>query len=220
MKNSIANRRKAIELIKKGKIIVNGDIIKDPRYPVNEHDIVCYQGKIIDSSPFVYYMFHKPKGYVSANKDNQYPCVLDFFDRKDLSIVGRLDIDTTGLMILTNDKSLVKKVTLPQNHLRKKYFVEVKNQLHEQDIIRFKEGIIIDNDTKCLAAQLEIIDLYHCFLTIYEGKYHQVKKMFLSLNNQVLSLKRVQIGDILLDHELAEGKFRKLRNEEIISLKG
>lgn len=220
MKNGIGNKKQSYTLIKKGKIIVNDQVMLDPLYKVKSTDMIKYHDLTLDSQPLVYYMFNKPKGYISANHDKIYPCVLDFFKRKDLSIVGRLDRDTTGLMILTNDKSIIKKVTMPQNHFPKKYFVEVLNKLNDEDIEKCQKGITIDKTILCQPSLLEIIDDHHCYLTIYEGRYHQIKKMFLSLNNRVISLKRLNIGEITLDPRLIEGEYRSLTNDEISILKG
>ena len=218
MKNYLGNKKECYNLIKKGQITVNNELVNEPLHPITDEDTIIYRNRILNSSPLVYYMFNKPSGYVSANKDIN-PCVLDFFDRKDLAIAGRLDKDTTGLMILSNDKSLIKKITLPDNHLPKKYLVEVQNKLSENDKQLFKEGIIIDRGVLCKSALLEVIDDYHCYLTISEGKYHQIKKMFLSLNNKVINLKRVSIGNIKLDENLKEGEYRKLTKEEVFSIK-
>ena len=218
MKNNIGNKRECCQFIKKGLIKVNDEIIVDCFYPVKEDDQVYFGERKLNASPLVYFMFNKPSGYISANKDKN-PCVLDFFEQKDLSILGRLDKDTTGLMLLTNDKSLVKKITLPKNHLPKKYYVELKNKINDTYIESFKKGVIIDKDVLCRSAIFENIDEYLCYLTIVEGKYHQVKKMFLSLGNEVLSLKRVKIGEIELDRNLKEGEYRKLTKEELFSIK-
>lgn len=220
MKNGFGNKKKSYDLIKHGKVTVNNSLIYDPKYNIQSSDIIQCNGLVLDPQPLVYYMFNKPQGYVSANYDRQYPCVLDFFTRKDLSIVGRLDRDTTGLMILTNDKSIIKRVTLPQNHFAKKYYVEVKNKLTNNDIQKCSQGVIIDQNVLCRSSILEIIDDHRCYLTIFEGKYHQVKKMFLSLNNQVINLKRVKIGKIELDNDLKEGEYRLLTSDEISFLKG
>lgn len=218
MKNNIGNKKECCLLIKEGSIIVNGVVVDNSNMFISLEDIIMFNNQILDSSPLVYYMLNKPSGYISATKDIN-PCVMDFFDRDDLCIAGRLDKDTTGLMILSNDKSFIKKITLPEFHISKKYLVHTLNKLSYQDVVRCKEGIIIDNDVLCKPALLEIIDDYSCYITICEGKYHQVKKMLLSLNNKVLSLKRVSIGEVELDHTLKEGEYRKLTREEVLSLK-
>lgn len=122
-------------------------------------------------------------------------CVVDLIDYPDCFCLGRLDRDTTGLLILTNDKSL-KKLLLPQNHVEKTYLVETKERLNKEDQEAFKRGIIIDQKIQCLPAKLEIVDDYHGYVTIEERKYHQIKKMFLSLKNEVVSLKRISFDEI------------------------
>ena len=146
-------------------------------------------------------------------KDEKEKCVVDLIDYPDCFCLGRLDRDTTGLLILTNDKSL-KKLLLPQNHVKKTYLVETKERLKKEDQEAFKRGIIIDQKIQCLPAKLEIIDDFHGEVTIEEGKYHQIKKMFLSLKNEVVSLKRISFDEILLDENLLEGMSRPLNKEE------
>ena len=158
-------------------------------------------------------MLNKPQGYLCANKDEKEKCVVDLIDYPDCFCLGRLDRDTTGLLILTNDKSL-KKLLLPQNHVKKTYLVETKERLKKEDQEAFKRGIIIDQKIQCLPAKLEIIDDFHGYVTIEEGKYHQIKKMFLSLKNEVVSLKRISFDEILLDENLSEGMSRPLNKEE------
>ncbi len=158
-------------------------------------------------------MLNKPKGYLCANKDEKEKCVVDLIDYLDCFCLGRLDRDTTGLLILTNDKSL-KKLLLPQNHVKKTYLVETKEKLKKEDQEVFKRGIIIDQSIQCLPAKLEILDDFHGYVTLEEGKYHQIKKMFLSLKNEVVSLKRISFDEIYLDEDLLEGMSRPLNNEE------
>ena len=125
---------------------------------------------------------------------------------------------STGLLLITNDKTLSKRLLLPENHIDKKYYVTVKNKLTDDLIEIFNNGIIIDQKVKCKPSYLEIIDDYHCYLTINEGRYHQIKKMFLSCNNKVLELKRVMFASIHLDNNLSLGNYRKLNNQEIKQL--
>ena len=151
----------------------------------------------------------------SANQDIKEKCVIDLIDNKECYCLGRLDKDTTGLLVITNDPTLSKKLLLPQNHIEKKYLVKTKEILNNNLIELFKNGIIIDQDIKCLPAKLEIIDNHHCFVTISEGKYHQIKKMFLSCNNQVISLKRIAFAGIKLDEDLNYGEYRSLTDKEL-----
>lgn len=213
MYNNLGNTKECKTLIKHGLIQVNGVVETNCKRKIQEEDVLIYQGKILKSQPFHYLMLNKPKGYLCANKDEKEKCVVDLIDYSDCFCLGRLDRDTTGLLILTNDKSL-KKLLLPQNHVKKTYLVETKERLKKEDQEAFKRGIIIDQKIQCLPAKLEIIDDFHGYVTIEEGKYHQIKKMFLSLKNEVVSLKRISFDEIYLDEDLLEGMSRPLNKEE------
>lgn len=219
MKNNLGNIKECKTLIKHGFVYVNEKRIKDVKYPIKETDEIKVQGKTINAQPFLYYMLNKPKGYVCANKDALYPCVTDLLERDDCICIGRLDKDTTGLLLLTNDKSLMKALLLPQNHHSKTYLVTTLLPIDSLYIERFQKGITIDQSVKCLPAKLEIIDEYHCYVTLVEGKYHQVKKMFLSCDNQVTELKRIAFANIFLDESLKEGELRTLTQFEFQKMK-
>lgn len=218
MKNNLGNVKVCKTLIKHGHVFINHELCTNVNYCAQLDDLIEVDGQKIQSQPFVYYMLNKPKGYICASKDQHYPCVVDLIDRDDCYCLGRLDKDTTGLLILTNDASLSKKLLLPQNHCYKTYLVTTAQKIHLQYIEWFEEGIIIDQDIKCLPAKLEIIDDYHCYVTLQEGKYHQVKKMFLSCQNKVIELKRISFGNIKLDASLKEGEARELTHQEIMTL--
>ena len=213
MYNNLGNAKECKTLIKHGFIQVNGVVETNCKRKIQEEDILIYQGKKLESQPFHYLMLNKPKGYLCANKDEKEKCVVDLIDYLDCFCLGRLDRDTTGLLILTNDKSL-KKLLLPQNHVKKTYLVETKEKLKKEDQEIFKRGIIIDQNIQCLPAKLEILDDFHGYVTLEEGKYHQIKKMFLSLKNEVVSLKRISFDEIYLDEDLLEGMSRPLNKEE------
>lgn len=213
MYNHLGNVKQCKTLIKHGLIKVNGLVETDAKRKITEDDCIEYQNKIINSQPFTYIMFNKPQGYICANKDEKEKCVIDLIEEKDCFCLGRLDRDTTGLLLLTNDKSL-KKLLLPQNHVKKTYLVETKEKLKKEDQEVFEKGIIIDQSIQCLSAKLEILDDFHGYVTLEEGKYHQIKKMFLSLNNEVVSLKRISFDQIQLDSSLKEGDYRFLEKEE------
>lgn len=218
MKNNLGNSKVCKTLIKHGEIKVNNQIIKDVKYSVNPDDIIIYQQRQLVAQPFVYYMMNKPANYICANKDKHYPCVIDLVGRQDCYCLGRLDIDTTGLLIITNDPMLSKKLLLPQNHVEKKYYVTTALPLKDELVAIFYKGVVIDQNIRCQSSQLEIIDEYHCMVTIKEGKYHQIKKMFLSCSNQVVALKRVAFANLELDQNLALGEYRALNLAEIESL--
>ena len=215
MKNKLGNVKKCKTLIKHGMIKVNDEIITNTKYLVNKDDKIIYNNVMLKAQPFSYYMMNKPVGYICANQDIKEKCVIDLIDNKECYCLGRLDKDTTGLLVITNDPTLSKKLLLPQNHIEKKYLVKTKEILNNNLIELFKNGIIIDQDIKCLHAKLEIIDNHHCFVTISEGKYHQIKKMFLSCNNQVISLKRIAFAGIKLDEDLNYGEYRSLTDKEL-----
>lgn len=218
MKNKLGNVKECKTLIKHGLIRVNGIVVKDYKYIVKINDIIIYKQIRLKAQPFNYFMMNKPRGYICANKDIKEKCVIDLIEHKGCYCLGRLDKDTTGLLIITDDPTLSKKLLLPQNHVQKKYLVTTKYDLNDDLIRYFKKGVIIDQETRCLPADLKIIDKYHCFVTISEGKYHQIKKMFLSCHNQVDSLKRVEFAQIKLDDKLDYGQYRDLTNDELNKL--
>ncbi len=220
MKNNLGNAKFCKTLIRHKYILVNDEIIEDPHYPIYGNEKITYKDMLLNAQPFHYYMLNKPKGYISANKDDKYPCVIDLIDDKDCYCLGRLDIDTTGLLILTDDKSLSKKLLLPQHHVEKTYLVGVDHKLNDSLKEKFFSGIVIDQNVITKPAKYECIDDIHAYLTISEGKYHQVKKMFLSCGYKVISLKRVSFSSIVLDEALKEGEYRRLTHEEIMRLNG
>lgn len=172
-------------------------------------------------------MLHKPNGVVTASKDKELPTVMDLLPKhlqsEQLYAIGRLDRDTTGLLLLTNNGPLGFQLLHPQYHVDKTYQVEVNGLLSPDHIQQFKNGIVFLDGTICKPAQLEILSssssLSRATITISEGKFHQVKKMFLSVGVKVTALKRVQFGDFTLDSELAEGQYRPLNQEELKIIK-
>lgn len=172
---------------------------------------------LCDEDVHIYIMLNKPDNCISDIHDEYLKSLVNIKRYDSLRIMGRLDIDTTGLLILTNDTRLIKSITMPGSH-DKTYLVTTKYKVN--DLTMFSDGIIIDTDVKCLPAKYEIIDDYHVKLTIKEGKYHQVKKMFKSAGNEVVELKRIAINDLYLDDSLKEGEFRYLTKDEIMKLKG
>lgn len=217
MKCGYGNVKTCKTLIKHHHVFVNDVMVDDICFQVSDKDNIQIDNqKII--WPFVYYMMNKPKNYICANTDQHLACVIDLIDQKDCYCLGRLDKDTTGLLILTNDVSLSKKLLLPQNHVEKTYFVEVNHPLKTALISSFQKRVTIDNHILCQSAKLELVDSYHCYVTLCEGKYHQIKKMFLSCGYQVTQLKRVAFAGISLDESLNEGKYRHLTQSEFQKL--
>ena len=188
---------------------------------------VIFQDRKIQGYEHTYLMLHKPSGVVTASKDKKLPTVMDllpqYLQSDQLYAIGRLDRDTTGLLLLTDNSPLGFQLLHPQYHVDKTYQVEVNGPLLSDHIQQFKDGIIFLDGTSCKPAQLEILSsspsLSRATITISEGKFHQVKKMFLSVGVKVTALKRVQFGDFTLDSELAEGQYRPLNQEELEIIK-
>ena len=188
---------------------------------------LVFQGRQIQGYEHNYLMLHKPNGVVTASKDKKLPTVMDLLppdiQSDQLYSIGRLDRDTTGLLLLTDNGPLGFQLLHPQYHVDKSYQVVVNGSLTSDHIRLFKEGIVFLDGTTCKPAQLEILDISptesHASITISEGKFHQVKKMFLSVGVKVTALKRVQFGDFTLDPELAEGQYRFLNQEELEIIK-
>lgn len=188
---------------------------------------LVFQGRQIQGYEHIYLMLHKPNGVVTASKDKKLLTVMDLlpkhFQSEQLYAIGRLDRDTTGLLLLTDNGPLGFQLLHPQYHVDKTYQVEVNGLLTPDHIQQFKNGIVFLDGTICKTAQLEILSssssLSRASITISEGKFHQVKKMFLSVGVKVTALKRVQFGDFTLDPELAEGQYRPLNPEELEIIK-
>ncbi|MDO4659306.1 16S rRNA pseudouridine(516) synthase [Streptococcus sp.] len=188
---------------------------------------LVFQGRQIQGYEHNYLMLHKPNGVVTASKDKKLPTVMNLLppdiQSDQLYAIGRLDRDTTGLLLLTDNGPLGFQLLHPQYHVDKSYQVEVNGPLTSDHIQKFKDGIVFLDGTTCKPAQLEILSASptesHSSIPISEGKFHQVKKMFLSVGVKVVSLKRVQFGDFTLDPELAEGQYRPLNPEELEIIK-
>ena len=188
---------------------------------------LVFQGRRIQGYEHTYLMLHKPNGVVTASKDKKLPTVMDLLPQRlqsnQLYAIGRLDRDTTGLLLLTDNGPLGFQLLHPQYHVDKTYQVKVNGLLTPNHIQQFKDGIVFLDGTVCKPAKLEILSASptesHASITISEGKFHQVKKMFLSVGVKVTSLKRVQFGDFTLDSELAEGQCRPLNPEELEIIK-
>ena len=221
--------RKAMkQALLKGEILVDGCPARSLAQNIDTGlQELLFQGRIIQGYEHTYLMLHKPTGVVTANKDRELPTVMDLLPpdiQSDmLYAVGRLDRDTTGLLLLTDNGPLGFQLLHPQYHVDKTYQVVVNGPLTSDHIRLFKEGIVFLDGTTCKPAQLEILSSSptesHASITISEGKFHQVKKMFLSIGVKVISLKRVRFGEFTLDPELAEGQYRPLNQEELKIIK-
>ncbi len=206
--------------LKAQKVTVNGDIVKSGAYHISPDQIVEYDGfEIVPITENRYFMLNKPQGYVCSTDDPDHPTILYFIDEpmaEKLHSAGRLDLDTTGLVLLTDDGKWSHRITSPKHHCEKVYQVTVEQPLTTNLIEIFKQGILLKSEkTLTEPAKLIIIDDYHAELTISEGRYHQVKRMFAAVNNHVTQLHRKQIGNIVLD--IPEGEYRPLTQDEISS---
>ncbi|MBI0153677.1 MULTISPECIES: 16S rRNA pseudouridine(516) synthase RsuA [Gilliamella] len=206
--------------LKAQKVTVNGDIVKSGAYHISPDQIVEYDGfEIVPITENRYFMLNKPQGYVCSTDDPDHPTILYFIDEpmaEKLHSAGRLDLDTTGLVLLTDDGKWSHRITSPKHHCEKVYQVTVEQPLTANLIDIFKQGIQLKSEkTLTEPAKLIIIDDYHAELTISEGRYHQVKRMFAAVNNHVTQLHRKQIGNIVLN--IPEGEYRPLTQDEINS---
>ena len=208
--------------IKNGLVQVEGVNKVTPEYKLDiEKDKVYYNGSLLQYAEFEYYMLNKPAGCVSATSDNLHKTVLELIDtkvRKDLFPVGRLDIDTEGLLLITNDGALAHQLLSPKKHVDKTYYAEIEGMITNEDVVAFKEGLDIGENTLTLPAKLVILEsgtISKIEVTIQEGKYHQVKRMFEAVGKRVVYLKRLSMGTLTLDETLKPGEYRQLTPEEI-----
>ncbi len=214
----IGSRSQVKVFLKQGLIKVNGEIIKRPEFKVEEEqDSVTFQGKEIKYRKYVYYMLNKPKGVVSATRDNLNRTVTDLIKdsgHQNLFPVGRLDKDTEGLLIMTNDGDLAHRLLSPKKHVDKVYYVELDKMLTEEGRRMLETGIDIGEEKPTLPANAQRITDTSLYLTIREGKYHQVKRMLKAVGCEVTYLKRIAMGAISLDKNLPCGCYRELTEEE------
>lgn len=222
-------RSKVKEYIKKGRITANGVIIKTPDTKVDvDNDEICLDGKCLGYVEYYYYMMNKPQGVITSTEKGKTKTVMDVFKETDiecprfdeLSPVGRLDKDTEGLLLITNDGELNHRLLSPKNHVDKVYFTELKYPLKPSDIEAFLEGLDLGDFTS-KPAILEICEndkRFSARVTISEGKFHQIKRMFEAVDNEVIYLKRLQMGSLLLDEKLKLGAVRELTVEEVKKL--
>lgn len=220
---NMGTRSEVKNAIRKGKVTVNGDICKNADIKVDElADVICYEDRKICYEKYVYFMLNKPAGVVSATKDNHDKTVLDLLAKEniqDVFPVGRLDKDTEGLLLLTNDGELAHQLLSPKKHIPKTYFVKTKESVTKEQVDALERGVDIGEDVFTMAAQVEMLAENELFLTIYEGKFHQVKRMLKAVGNEVIFLKREKMGNLSLDKKLKLGEYRKLTTEEIELLK-
>ena len=217
------SRSELKKLCKSGLVKVNGKVINNPGVQVDvENDEILFDGEKVVYKEFIYLMLNKPDGYISATFDKRDPIVLDLIDKEALIFepfpVGRLDKDTEGLLVLTNDGQIAHRVLSPKKHVPKTYYAKVEGVVTEEDVKAFAEGVTLDDGYETMPAELEILksdDISEIELTIHEGKFHQVKRMFESVGKKVVYLKRLSMGKLKLDEGLALGEYRELTEEEV-----
>lgn len=228
VENGLGSRSQVKEVLKKGLVLVNGRAEKSPKTHINETaDEIVVSGQKLTYEKFVYYLLNKPKGYISATEDERHKTVLDLLDetarQKEVFPVGRLDIDTHGLLLLTNNGKLAHAMLSPKKHVEKIYRAQVVGLMNQSDVERFARGIEL-KDFTCQPAQLKIVKLDEeketslVEITLAEGKFHQVKRMVAACGKEVTDLQRLSMGPLQLDPELALGEWRRLTEEEMKSL--
>lgn len=217
------SRTEIKKFCKQGLVFVNGKSVSNPGLQVDtDIDEIVFNGEKINYREFIYLMMNKPGGYISATFDKYDPIVLDLIDDEYLVFepfpVGRLDKDTEGLLVLTNDGQLSHRVLSPKKHVPKTYYAKIEGKVTQDDIKAFKDGVILDDGYKTMPSELIILksdDISEIELTIHEGKFHQVKRMFESVGKTVIYLKRLSMGALKLDESLELGEYRELTDEEV-----
>lgn len=216
------SRSQATKALRQNLVKVNQQLVKDGALKVSPEDVVEFDGETLEwVSGNQYFLLYKPEGYVCSHDDGEYPTVYQFFDyplSSRLHTAGRLDVDTTGLVLLTDDGQLSHRITSPKYHCKKTYLVTLADPVEDFYLEQCAQGILLKGEKQpTKPAQIEIIDDYNLNLTIVEGKYHQVKRMFAALGNKVIALHRWRIGQIILDPQLEEGQYRALTDAEVQS---
>lgn len=220
--NTNLTRSLAKKAISCGQVKVNFECIKNTSFKVKLNDEVFYCDKRISSPGNRYLMLNKPLGYICSTQDEIHPSVLNLIDvdnRDRLHIAGRLDVDTTGLVLITDDGQWSHRVTSPKKKCHKSYQVNLADKIDEENIELFDKGLLLKNEIKLtLPAKLVIQSTNKALLSIQEGRYHQVKRMFAATGNHVEALHRISIGSIILDEQLTDGEWRYLTEDEIFSI--
>lgn len=221
------SRKEVKGLLKSGAVKVNEDVIKDAKLQVNpDLDVVMVHGEKVEYKEYIYLMMNKPPGVLSATEDHYQETVIDLLELEDSVYepfpVGRLDKDTEGLLLITNDGKLAHQLLSPKKHVPKTYFAVIDGEVTDSDIEAFRTGVTLDDGYMTKPGELVIIKsgpTSDIELTITEGKFHQVKRMFESVDKRVIYLKRLSMGSLQLDDDLEPGEYRELTEEEIEGLK-
>ena len=221
----VGTRAEVKKYVRQGKVKIDGRVVKSPEEKVDvEIQMVSYLDQLVTYKTFEYFMLNKPAGVISAATDAREKTVVDLIEekkRKDLFPVGRLDKDTEGLLLITNDGELAHRLLSPKRHVDKVYYAKVKGVVTEKDVKAFSEGVSLGQGEMAKPAALEILtsdEISEIRLTIQEGKFHQVKRMFQSVGKEVVYLKRLSMGTLVLDESLPLGAYRRLTREEIEQL--
>ena len=216
------SRKEAKQAIKAGDVLVSDQTVTDPQFKIDSQVEIRLNGMRIKPQGPRYYMLHKPAGFVCANSDSVHPTVMSLFEDEDtetLHVAGRLDLDTTGLVLITDDGQWSHRITSPKHKLPKRYRVQLHQPISEQDKIRIEQGVLLkDENKRTRPAELIVQHPQQVELVIREGKYHQVKRMFAAIGNHVTELHRARIGEIELDAALLPGEYRPLTEQEINSV--
>ena len=215
-----ASRSELRQIIRRGRVSVDGVVVTEPERRVDpEGSEIRLDGELLTYRRFRYFMMDKPAGVLSVTEDRKQKTVLDLLPpelkRLDLFPVGRLDKDTSGLLLLTNDGDFAHRVISPKSGVEKRYRAEVEGVPDEEDVNAFAEGLTLGDGTKCLPARLEITGANICYVTVMEGKYHQVKRMLASRGKPVVSLRRLSVGALELGEALGPGGFRELEKNDL-----
>jgi 16S rRNA pseudouridine516 synthase len=216
------NRRDVRLLLAQKRVVVDGSPATDINHVIDEFSHVTLGEQVLQDKTPSYVMMNKPPGVVSATKDEQHKTVIDLLDRSDrhhLHIVGRLDFNTSGLLLLTNDGRWSRQLTTPENNIAKRYRVTLKKPVTEDYIQAFSEGMyFLFEDITTRPAKLDIVSDYVAEVSLMEGRYHQIKRMFGRFDNEVLTLHRMAIGNLSLDPSLSPGQSRALTDREVINI--
>ena len=219
-------RKEVKKLLKSGAVMVDGATVKDAKQHVDpEKQTVMVHGDEVEYREFIYLMMNKPAGILSATEDDRQETVLDIIEEEDKAFepfpVGRLDKDTEGLLLLTNDGQLAHRLLSPKKHVPKTYFAEIEGIVTDTDIEAFREGVTLDDGYLTKPGELRILKsgpVSEIELTITEGKFHQVKRMFEAVDKKVVYLKRLSMADLQLDETLEPGEYRELTEDELAGL--
>lgn len=215
------SRSEVKKLVKAGRVTLDGTVVKSSDVKADEGADIRIDGVSLNYKKHIYIMLNKPRGVISATEDRTQKTVLDLVPkelfRNGLFPAGRLDGDTTGFVLITDDGDFAHRILSPKNHIMKTYHATLRDPLSEEDIVRFREGLTLGDGTECLEAHVRVLEsgeINVAEIKICEGKYHQVKRMFASIGNKVLELRRVKMGELELDAALPEGKCREITDEE------